>query len=59
MKMVKEPEKAVDETVFHVPKPKKKPKLTPQEDRILQIIANIDKYNGDSKGQKKVEIKNG
>lgn len=59
MKIVKEPEKAVEEPVFHVPTPKKKPKMTPEEDRALQIIANIDKYTGDATGQKKVEVKHG
>lgn len=57
MKVSSEPKKAAEEAVFHVPVPKKKPKLTPQEERTLQIIANIDRYSGDSVGQKKVEVK--
>lgn len=57
MLLVEEPKKAALETIFDVPKPKKKPKMTPEEDRMTQILNNIDNYNGSSVGQKKVEVK--
>ena len=57
MKVSSEPKKAADEAIFHVPVPKKKPKMTAEEDRMTQILRNIDNYNGDSKGQIKVEVK--
>lgn len=43
--------------IFNVPKPKKKPQITPEQDRIMQIMSNIDSYNGSAVGQKKVEVK--
>lgn len=57
MKIVGEPAKAVSEPVFHIPTPKKKPKMSPQDDRMAQILANIDNYNGTAEGQVKVEVK--
>lgn len=57
IKLVDEPEKAVSEPIFSVPKPKKKPKMTAEEDRMTQILRNIDNYNGSAVGQKKVEVK--
>lgn len=59
MKIVEEPQKAISEPVFHVPTPKKKQKMTPELDRAMQILQNIDNYNGSSVGQKKVEVKHG
>lgn len=59
MKIMSEPEKAPFEKVFSVPVPKKKPKMTPEQDRTAQILANIDRYDGTSQGQKKVEVKHG
>ena len=57
MKIAQTPEKIPEERTFTIPKPKKKPKMTAQEDRMNQILRNIDNYNGDSKGQIKVEVK--
>ena len=57
MKLVDEPKKTAAEPIFSVPIPKKKPKMTAEEDRMAQILRNIDNYNGDSKGQVKVEVK--
>jgi hypothetical protein len=31
--------------------------MTAQEDRLTQILSNIDNYNGSPDGQKKVEVK--
>lgn len=59
MKLGNKPEQAVEEPIFNVPIPKKKPKMTAEEDRMYQILRNIDNYNGSSQGQVKVEVKNG
>ena len=57
MKLADKPEKVAEEPFFSVPKPKKKPKMTAEDDRRAQILANIDNYNGSSVGQVKVEVK--
>ena len=57
MGLVKEPEKTAAEPIFNVQIPKKKPKMTAEEDRMTQILRNIDNYNGSSVGQVKVEVK--
>ena len=57
MKLVDEPKKAVAEPIFNVPIRKEKPKMTAEEDRMTQILRNIDNYNGSSAGQVKVEVK--
>ena len=59
MALVDKPEKAASELNFNVPIPKKKPKMTAEEDRMNQILRNIDNYSGDSRGQVKVEVKHG
>ena len=56
-KMANKPEVVEEWKVFDIPKPKKKPKMTAEEDRMYQILRNIDNYSGDSKGQVKVEVK--
>lgn len=57
VKLASKPEETAQEPIFNVPKPKKKPKMTAQEDRLTQILSNIDRYNGTPDGQKKVEVK--
>ena len=57
VKLAEKPAEAAEEPMFSGPVPKKKPKMTAQEDRITQILSNIDNYNGTSDGQKKVEVK--
>lgn len=57
IRLVGEPEKTASEPIFNVPVPKKKPKMTPEQDRQAQILRNIDNYNGTSLGQTKVEVK--
>ena len=56
MVVSEKPEKAVDTPVFIKPR-KKKPKLTAEEQRALDILGNIDAYHGTGFGQK--EIKDG
>ena len=58
MKLVDRPEKVASEPIFSVPIPKKKPKMTAEEDRMNQILRNIDNYNGSAQGQVKVEVRN-
>ena len=57
MKLSREPEKAMEEPVFHIPEKKEVPKMTAEQDRLHQILTNIENYNGSSLNQKKVEIK--
>ena len=57
VKLAEKPAEAAEEPMFNMPVLKKKPKMTAQEDRITQILSNIDNYNGTSDGQKKVEVK--
>jgi len=52
MKVMEKPEEAAAEPFFHVTAGRKKPKMTPEEMRTTQILANIDAYNGTSLGQK-------
>lgn len=59
MKIAQTPEKVPEDKIFTIPTPKKKPKMTPEEERKMQILSNIDNYNGTSQGQKKVEVKHG
>lgn len=56
MVISEKPEKAVDIPVFIKPR-KKEPKLTAEEQRALDVLANIDAYDGTGFGQK--EIKDG
>lgn len=56
IKLYGEPEKTASEPIFNVPVPKKKPKMTPEQDRQAQILRNIDNYNGTSLGQQKVKV---
>ena len=55
MKIMEEPEKAVSEPIFNVPTKKKQPKMTAEEKRTVQILENINNYNGTSFGQKKIQ----
>ncbi|MFW5518758.1 MAG: hypothetical protein ACOCPA_07935 [Segatella copri] len=56
VKMATKPEETAKEPVFNVKTPKKALKRTPEQDRITKILQNIDRYNGTSNGQVKVEV---
>ena len=59
MKIAQDPEEASQEKLlseFHVRKKTPKPKMTAEEQRSVQILANIDRYNGTSAGQEKVKV---
>lgn len=55
MKIADKPEKAAEEPFFHVPKKKTEPKMSPEEKRRVQILANIERYDGTSLGQEKIQ----
>ena len=55
VKMAEKPEEAAEEPFFHVPAKHKPPKMTPEEERDMQILANIQAYNGTSAGQIKIQ----
>lgn len=57
IKIAQNPEEASEEHTFTIPMPKRTPKMTAEEDRRMQILKNIDNYNGSSVGQVKVEVK--
>ena len=58
MKITEDPQEALPELdfSFNIPKAKKKPQMTPEEDRTYQILSNIDRYDGTSFGQKEVRV---
>lgn len=59
IKLAQDPDEASKEAImgeFHVPKRRKEPKMTAEEKRSVQILANIDRYDGTSAGQKKVVV---
>lgn len=54
-----DPKEAVDEPIFHVPSEKKKvkaPILSKEEQQIVDILENVDIYDGTSRGQKEIEV---
>ena len=55
MKCAGKPEEAAEEPFFNVPKKRKEPEMSAEDARTMQILANIDRYDGTPNGQ--VEIK--
>lgn len=55
IKLADKPSETAELPFFNIPKHKEKPKMTPEEYRTAQIMANIGRYDGTSRGQ--VEIK--
>lgn len=55
IKIAEKPEDAAEQPIFHIPEKKKKPEMTESEYRNAQILGNIDRYNGTSSGQVKVQ----
>lgn len=55
LKIAEKPEKTAEEPFFNVPKKKKDPKMTPEEQRTMKILQNIDRYDGSANGQVKVK----
>lgn len=56
-KIGQKPEAAVVEPIFNVPAKKHEVEMTEADKRTAQILANIDRYDGTSRGQVKVEVK--
>ena len=54
LRLAEKPEEVAEEPVFNLPKRKKMPKMTEAEKRDMQILANIDRYDGTSNGQEKI-----
>lgn len=54
VKLAEKPQETAEKPIFNIPKPKKKPKLSKEDRRNLDILANIEAYNGDSTGQKEI-----
>ena len=53
------PKEAAEEPVFHIPSEKKKvktPVLSKEEQQIVDILENVDIYDGTSRGQKEIEV---
>lgn len=58
LSITKKPEDAAKEPVFHAPKTKKKPKpavLSAEEQQIMDILSNVDVYDGTEIGQKEIK----
>ncbi len=50
---------AAEKPVFHIPSEKKKvkpPVLSKEEQQIVDILENVDIYDGTSRGQKEIEV---
>lgn len=54
VKLAEKPQETAEKPIFNIPKPKKKPKLSKEDQRNLDILANIETYYGDSTGQKEI-----
>lgn len=54
LRLAEKPEQVAEEPVFNLPKRKKRPQMTEAEKRDMKILANIDRYDGTSKGQEKI-----
>ena len=55
IKLAEKPKETADEPIFNVPKPKKKPKVSKEEQKVIDILANIEAYDGTSIGQKEIK----
>ena len=55
MKCANRPEKAVDEPIITLPKRKKEVNLPKEHLKMMDIMENIDIYDGTSTGQKEIE----
>lgn len=55
IKITKEPEKAAETPFFNIPEKKPEPKMSPEEKRRVQILENIEAYNGTAIGQKEIK----
>lgn len=56
MKVADKPEEAANEPIFHLPEKKQDMKMTPEQDRLAQVYANMLRYDGTAKGQKEIKV---
>lgn len=54
IKLSTKPQKTAEEPLFKIPKPQKKPKMDKDTQRVMDILGNIDTFDGTSKGQKEI-----
>ena len=55
IKLAEKPQETAEQPIFNVPKKKKKPKMSKDEERAISILANIDAYDGTGMGQKEIK----
>ena len=56
--VAEEPEKAAEEPIFNLPEKKEEPQpvvLTEEQQRMLDVLDNIDVFDGTSQGQKEIK----
>ena len=54
IKIADKPEKTANEPIFHIGKPRKDAKMTPEEKRKVEILENALRYDGTPNGQKEI-----
>lgn len=54
IKLAENPKEVAEAPIFNVPKPKAKPKMSPEQKKAMQILSNIEAYDGTSLGQKEI-----
>lgn len=55
LKCAEKPGKVMEEPVFNLPKRKKEAKISESDQRVLDILSNIDAYDGTDTGQKEIK----
>lgn len=55
VKLAEKPQETAEKPIFNIPKPKKKPKLSKEDQQIIDIMANVDAYTGMPTGQKEIK----
>ena len=55
IKLAEKPKETAEKPMFNVPKNKKKPKMSKDEEKVINILANIDAYDGTGIGQKEIK----
>ena len=56
--VAEEPEKAAEEPIFNLPEKKEEPQpvvLTEEQQKMLDVLDNIDVFDGTSQGQKEIK----
>lgn len=56
--VAEKPEKAAEEPIFNLPEKKEEPKpvvLTEEQQKLLDVMDNLEVFDGTSKGQKEIK----